>query len=49
MLKDPVTRWVKLERADEQAVAKLAEARGVSFAEIVRRAVRTYLTRQKRR
>ena len=49
VFKDPVNRWVRLERADAEAVEKLARDRGVSLSELIRRALRSYLGRQKRR
>ncbi len=48
-LKEPVTRWVKLERSDVESAEKIAEERDISFAEIVRRALRAYLKRHRRR
>ena len=48
VLADPVSRWVQFEREDLEAGERLAQARRISFAEFMRRALRTYLRRQKR-
>ncbi len=48
-LDEPVTRWVKLERSDVESAEEIAKTRGISFAEIIRRALRGYLKRQQRR
>ena len=49
VLKEPVDRWVRLEREDAEAAEKLAEKRGISLSELMRRALRSYLSREKRR
>ena len=48
VLKDPVDRWVRLERGDAEAAGKVAAKRGISFSELIRRALRSYLKRQSR-
>ena len=48
VLDDPVSRWVQIERPDLEAAEQLARARGISFAELMRRALKTYLHRPKR-
>ena len=47
-LEDPVSRWVQIERHDLEAAEQLAKERGLSVAEIVRRALRAYLRRRER-
>ncbi len=47
-LVEPIARWVQIERRDLEAAEQLAAERGISFAELVRRAVRTYLRRHRR-
>ena len=42
-LNDPVQRWVQLERSDAKRAERRANAEGISFAELVRRAIRAYL------
>ena len=49
VLKDPVDRWVRLEREDAEAAEKLAKQRGISLSELIRRVLRSYLSRSKRR
>ena len=49
VLKEPVDRWVRLEREDAEAAEELAKRRGISLSELIRRALRSYLGRQKRR
>ena len=49
VLKDPVDRWVRLEREDAETAEQLARERGISFSELVRRALGNYLRRTKRR
>ncbi len=46
-LVDPVRRWVLIERSDLEAALRLARKRGFSFSAIVRKALRSYLRRQK--
>ena len=48
VLDDPVDRWIRLERPDAEAAEELARKRGISFAALIRRALRMYLNRQKR-
>jgi len=49
VLTDPVDRWIRLEKADAEAGETIAAQRGVSFSELMRRALRSYLRRHKRR
>ena len=49
VLKEPVDRWVRLEQEDAEAAEKLAKQRGISLSELIRRVLRSYLGRQKRR
>lgn len=49
VLGDPVDRWIRLERTDAEAAEELAANRGISLSELMRRALRSYLKRQKRR
>ncbi len=49
VLKDPVDRWVRLEQGDAEAADTLAAERGISLSELMRRALRSYLKRRKRR
>ena len=48
LFKEPVTRWVKMERTEAEAVEKFAEERGISVAEAIRRAIRAYIQRRRR-
>ncbi len=48
VLREARTVSVTLEASDYKAVERLAEKRGVSFASVVREAVKTYMTRQKK-
>ena len=48
VLKKPVERWVRLERKDAEAAEKLAKEKRISFSELVRRALRSYVKRQRR-
>jgi hypothetical protein len=48
-LEDPVSFTGELERADVEALATIAEERGVSVASLVRAAVTAYVKRQRRR
>jgi hypothetical protein len=48
VLKGATTLSVILEASDYKAVEKLAEKRGVSFASVVREAVKAYMARQKK-
>ena len=48
ILKDATTLSVTLEASDYKAVERLAEKRGVSFASVVREAVKTYMAKQKK-
>ena len=48
-LKGPVDRWVRLEKEDVDEAEQVAAMRGISFSELIRRALRGYLKRQKRR
>ena len=45
---DRVLRSISFERAEMRQVEAIAERRGVSFSEVVRRAVTAYLKRQRR-
>jgi hypothetical protein len=47
-LRDPVSFTGDLEQADLQALAEIAEQRGVSVASLVRTAVAAYVKRQRR-
>ena len=49
VLKDPVDRGIRLEQEDAKAAENLAVERGISFSEFMRRVLRSYLKRQKRR
>ena len=49
VLKNPVDRWVRLEQGDAEAAETLAAERGISLSEFMRRVLRSYLKRQKRR
>ena len=49
VLDDPVDRWIRLERTDAEAAEELAANRGISLSELMRRVLRSYLKRQKRR
>jgi predicted HicB family RNase H-like nuclease len=40
---------MRLEREDAEAAEKLAAERGISLSELMRRVLRSYLKRQKRR
>ena len=42
-LKAPIQRWVHLEQRDAERADKRAKTEGISFAELVRRAIRAYL------
>jgi hypothetical protein len=46
---DSVDRWIRLEKADAEAGERIAAQRGISFSELMRRALRSYLKRHKRR
>ena len=46
-LKRPVQRWVQIEQADLRQAEKLCVRRGISFAALMRAALRSYLARQK--
>ena len=46
-LKRPIPRWVQIEQADLRRAEKLCAQRGVSFAALIRAALRSYLARQK--
>lgn len=48
MLSDPVQRWVNFERRDLARAERQARAEGISFAELVRKALRQYLGRKSR-
>ncbi len=49
MLKDPVDCWIRLERRDAEAAKKLADSKQLSLSEVMRRALNSYLKRQKRK
>ncbi len=49
VLKNPVDRWMRFEQEDAEAAEKLAAERGISLSEFMRRVLRSYLKRQKRR
>ena len=49
VLEDPADVSFKMERRDVQAGQRLAERQRISFAELVRRAVKAYTKRHKRR
>ena len=49
VLEEPVERWVRLERKDAEAAEKLAKEKRISLSELMRRALRSYVKRQKRR
>ena len=40
-LDEPVSRWVQIERRDLEAGEEFARGRGISFAELIRRALKT--------
>ena len=42
-LKAPVQRWIQLEQREADRADKRAAAEGISFAALVRRAIRAYL------
>ena len=46
LLEDPVQSWVQMERKDAEAAEALAKRKGLSFAELVRRAVKAYIKRR---
>ena len=46
---EPVDRRVRLERSEAEAAENFASDRGISLSELIRRALRSYLNRQKRR
>ena len=48
-IKDRVLRSISFERAEMNALEKIAARRGGSFSEIIRKASRAYLKRQKGR
>ena len=48
-LVEPVDRWVRMERTDAEAAEQLAAKRGISLSELMRRALRMYVKRQKTR
>ena len=48
-LDDPVQRWLQFERTELKAAERYARERGLSFAELVRRALRTYMRSRKGR
>ena len=45
---DPVERRLLLERSEAEAAEDFARKRGISLSELIRRALRTYIKRQKR-
>ncbi len=47
LLEDPVQYWVQMERKDAEDAEALAKRKGLSFAELVRRAVKVYLRRSR--
>ena len=47
-IKDRVLRSISFERAEMNALEKIAARRGVSFSEIIRTSARAYLRRQRR-
>jgi len=49
ILKDPARITIDMERADLEALAALADAKGVSTAQMVRDSVRALLKRQRSR
>ena len=49
VLKDPVDCWIRLERRDAEAAKKLADSKQLSLSEVMRRALSSYLKRQKRK
>ena len=46
-LEDPVQFWGQMERKDAEAAEAWAKKKGISFAELVRRAVKAYIRRSK--
>jgi hypothetical protein len=49
VLKDPTQRWVNFERRDLGRGERRARAEGISFAELVRKALRRYLQTKRER
>ena len=49
LVADPVDVLVRLDRPDAEASKALAEARGISVPELIRRILRSYLRRINRR
>ena len=49
VLEDPVQRWVQFEREDLKEADKLAKERGISFAELCRKALAAYMRARKRK
>ena len=49
VFKDPVDRWFRIERRDAEAAEKYARAQGLSFSELMRKALRRYLGYLERR
>ncbi len=49
VLKDPVDRWVRIERRDAEAAEKHARAQGLSFSALMRKALGRYLGYLERR
>ncbi len=49
VLKDPVDCWIRLERRDAEAAKKLADSKQLSLSEVMRRALSSYLKRQKKK
>ena len=46
-LRDPLAVPVKIERADYNRARKLAKRESITIAEVIRRALRTYLNRRR--
>ncbi len=47
-MKDPVSMTLEIERRQKEALEVIAERRGVSVAALIRKAVDSFLKRQKR-
>ena len=47
-LQDPIKRWIFMEREEAEEAEQFAERSGISFAELIRRALRTYIRRDRR-